>query len=46
MKFTHEEVKDGHVHDIQQTGAMVIGRSLLYFITVIWIHFPPEKITQ
>lgn len=41
--LTHQEVKDGHVHDVQQSSASVIRRRLLHLITVIWVHLPPEN---
>lgn len=43
MHLTHQEVKDGHIHDVQQPSASVIWRRLLHLITVIWVHLPPEN---
>lgn len=37
---THEEVKDGHVHDIQDAVAAVIGGHLLHLFTVVGVHLP------
>lgn len=37
---THEEVKDGHVHDVQQPGAAVIRWRLFHLLAVVWVHLP------
>lgn len=41
--LTHEEVKDGHVHNVQQSCATVIRWSLFDLLTVVWVHFPSEE---
>lgn len=38
--LTHEKVKDGHVHDVQEARAAIIGRSLLHLLAVIWVNLP------
>lgn len=40
---TYKEVKDGHVYDVEEPVARVVGIKLLYIVTVEWIHFPPLK---
>lgn len=40
---THKEVKDSHIHDVQQTSAAVIWGSLFHLLTVVWIHLPPRN---
>lgn len=43
MHLTHQEVKDGHIHDVQQSSASVVWRRLLHLVAVIWVHLPPEN---
>ena len=38
---THEEVEDGHVHDIQDAVAAVVGGCLFHLLAVVRVHFPP-----
>lgn len=40
--LTHEEVQHGHVYEIHQPGAMVVGGCLLHCVTVGWLLLPPE----
>lgn len=40
---TYEEVEDGHVYDVEEPVARVIGIQLLYGVTEEGIHFPPLK---
>lgn len=42
-QLTHEEVKNGHVHNVQQSCPSVIRWSLFDFLTVVWVHLPPEE---
>lgn len=42
-QLTHEEVKDGHVHDVQQSRPTVIRWSLFDFLAVVRVHLPPEE---
>lgn len=42
-QLTHEEVKDGHVHDVQQSSPAVIRWSLFDFLAVVRVHLPPEE---
>lgn len=42
-RLTHEEVKDGHVHDVQQPCATVVRWRLFDFLAVVWVHLPPEE---
>lgn len=39
--LTHEEVQHGHVYEIHQPGAMVVGGCLLHCVTVGWLLLPP-----
>lgn len=41
--LTHEEVKNGHIHDVQQPSPTVVRWSLFDLLTVVWIHLPPEQ---
>lgn len=43
IQLTHEEVKDGHIHDVQQSCSAVVGRGLLDFLAVVGVHLPPEQ---
>lgn len=43
VQLTHEEVKYGHIHDVQQSCSAVVGRSLLDLLAVVRIHLPPER---
>lgn len=38
---THEEVEDGHVHDVQEAVAAVVGGRLPHLLAVVRVHFPP-----
>lgn len=38
---THEEVEDGHVHDVQDAVAAVVGGRLLHLLAVVRVYFPP-----
>lgn len=39
--LTHEEVQHGHVYEIHQPGAVVVGGCLLHCVTVAWLLLPP-----
>lgn len=41
--LTLQEVQDGHVYEIHQSGASVVRRSLFHSIAVCWGLFPSEK---
>lgn len=41
VEVTYEEVEDGHVYDVEEPVARVIGIQLLYGVAEEGIHFPP-----
>lgn len=43
VQNTYEEVEDGHVDDVEEPVAWVIGIQLLYGVTEERIHLPPLK---
>lgn len=43
VEVTYEEVEDGHVYDVEEPVARVIGIQLLYGVAEEGIHFPPWK---
>ena len=42
-QLTHEEVKDGHVHDVQKSCPTVIRWSLFDLLAVVRVHLPPDS---
>lgn len=42
-QLTHEEVKDGHVHDIQKSCPTVVRWSLFDLLAVVRVHLPSES---
>ena len=42
-QLTHEEVKDGHVHDVQKSCPTVVRWSLFDLLAVVRVHLPPES---
>lgn len=43
VQSTCEEVEDGHVYDVEEPVARVVGIQLLYGVTEEGIHLPPLK---
>lgn len=41
-ELTHEIVQHGHVDEIHQSGAVVVGRRFLHLVTVGGVCFPPD----
>ena len=40
VHITHQEVKDGQVHDIQQSSSLIVWTDILDNITVVGVCFP------